>query len=86
MKTKPKNTKPKNKTTFTQLIRAKRDYEKARKLCDELHEKYNKTICDSTHLTNKICSIGRKKFYVKINVEKGLYFNRPEISFNPVNE
>ena len=85
MKTKPKNAKPKGKTTFTQLIRAKQAYEKAQKVQNELHDEYNKIVRESLHLTNKICSIGRKKYYVKINT-KGLYFNQPEINFHPVNE
>lgn len=85
MKTKPKNPKPKSKTTFTQLIRAKQAYEKAEKVRNELHDEYNKIIRESLHLTNKICSIGRKKYYVKIST-KGLYFNQPDINFLPVSE
>ena len=85
MKTKQKNAKPKNKTTFTQLIRAKKAYEKAEEVRNELHDEYNKVVRESLHLTNKICSIGRKKYYVKINT-KGLYFNQPDINFLPVSE
>jgi hypothetical protein len=87
MKTKSKNKKTENKITFTQLIKAKKAYENAEKIKNELEREYREIVCGSTHLSNKICSIGRKKYYVTIDVQKNLYGGRfPEIKFLPVSE
>lgn len=79
-----KNTATAKKTTFTQLIEAKKAYEKASKYLVETTDNYYEIIRNSDHLSNKICSIGRKKYYVKI--ERDFYGRNPKISFLQVND
>lgn len=82
MKTKIKKEKP---TTFNQIFKAKKAYEKASELKHKAYKEYMSLISKSEHLNKKIATVGNRSWYVTVDIDSSNYFKRdPKIYFSPI--
>jgi len=82
-----KQAKPKKEklTSFNQIFKAKKAYEKASELKDKAHKEYMSILSKSEHLNKKVATVGSRSWYVTIDIDSSNYFKRdPKIYFSPI--
>jgi len=85
MKNKIKAPKKEKPTSFNQIFKAKKAYEKASELKDKAYKEYMNILSKSEHLDKKVATVGSRSWYVTIDIDSSKYIKRdPKIYFSPI--
>ena len=73
-------------TSFNQIFKAKKAYEKASEMKDKAHKEYMNILSKSEHLDKKIATVGNRSWYVTIDIDSNSSYIRrdPKIYFSPI--
>lgn len=73
-------------TSFNQIFKAKKAYEKASELKDKTYKEYMNILSKSEHLDKKIATVGNRSWYVTIDIDSNSSYIRrdPKIYFSPI--